>query len=118
MRSLKKDFKDILYSADIGVYCDCPHFEYSGAAYNATQENYNIVDESRRPEKDRNRNSIMCKHAYNAVAVVSRNMSKITNRYYNILIKHNRITEPVVPVDEPEVEVIETPEQPQSIRTN
>lgn len=102
------DFKDVLRNADVGVYCDCPHFEYSGAAYHASKEDYNIVEESRRPERNK-KNTMLCKHAYNAISVVTRNMDKIAERYYGIMLKHNRITEPKVEVDLPEP-VIDEPE--------
>ena len=81
----RKDFQDVLQDADVGVYCDCPHFQYSGAAYYAAQDNYGVVNEARRPSH--NRNSILCKHLYNAITVVDRNMSNISNKYFEILLK-------------------------------
>lgn len=103
------DFKNKLENSNVGIYCDCPHFEYSGAAYSATREDYAIVNESRAPTKT-NKPPMMCKHCYNAVTVVNRNMDRIARKYYELLKTQKYIIDPSEKVEEPMLNEIITEE--------
>ncbi len=57
---------------DVRIHCQCPSFVYWGAAFNATQDKYNLdITEDRPPDiRDPNREVKICKHVARVVRTI------------------------------------------------
>lgn len=61
----RDDVLDLLTKSNIGIWCSCPSFQFWGAAYKATVNQYGIVKETRAPKepnKQKKDNFWLCKH--------------------------------------------------------
>ncbi len=83
----KDGLKSRPYNDDCRVHCQCPSFQYWGAAFNATEGDYNLdFAEKRGPDiRDPKREVKICKH----ISRVSRMLSKMS---YSSLDKKAGIT--------------------------